>query len=137
MLGLVRQALGDIYTVEREIGRGGAARVFLAKNQAGERVALKVLHPELSISVTADRFLREIGLLSKLEHPLIARLLDWGERDFLVYYAMCYVEGPSLRLHLDRARRASIGDTIRIGCDLLSALDAAHRQGIVHRDVKP
>jgi serine/threonine-protein kinase len=137
MLGLVRQTLGDLYQVEREIGRGGAARVFLAKNLAGERVALKVLHPELSVSVTAERFLREISVLSKLEHPLIARLLDGGERDFLVYYTMSFIEGPSLRLHLDRARRATISDTIRIGCDLLSALEVAHRQGIVHRDVKP
>ncbi|HXV86958.1 MAG TPA: serine/threonine-protein kinase [Gemmatimonadales bacterium] len=137
MLGLVRQTMGDLYLVEREIGRGGAARVFLAKNQAGERVALKVLHPELSVSVTADRFLREISLLSKLEHPLIARLLDWGEREFLIYYAMSFVEGPSLRLHLDRARRATLSDTIHIGCDLLSALEVAHEQGIVHRDVKP
>ena len=137
MLGMVRQALGDLYTIEREIGRGGAARVFLAKDGAGTKVALKVLHPELSVSVTADRFLREIALLSKLEHPLIARLLDWGERDFLVYYVMRFIEGPNLRVHLDRARRATISDTIRIGCDLLSALDAAHRQDIVHRDVKP
>ncbi|HEX9580713.1 MAG TPA: serine/threonine-protein kinase [Gemmatimonadales bacterium] len=137
MLGLVRQALSDLYAVEREIGRGGAARVFLAKNAGGEKVALKVLHPELSVSVTADRFLREISLLSKLEHPLIARLLDWGERDFLVYYTMRFIEGPSLRLHLDRARKATVSDTLHIGCDLLSALEVAHQQGIVHRDVKP
>lgn len=134
---MVRQALADVYTVEREIGRGGAARVFLARNAAGEKVALKVLHPELSVSVTAERFLREISLLSKLEHPRIARLLDWGERDFLVYYTMSFIEGPSLRLHLDRARRVTVSDTVRIGCDVLTALEAAHRQGIVHRDVKP
>jgi serine/threonine-protein kinase len=137
MLGLVRQAMSDLYAVEREIGRGGAARVFLARDAKGEKVALKVLHPELSVSVTAERFLREIAMLSTLEHPLIARLLDWGERDFLVYYAMRFIEGPSLRLHLDRERRATISDTIRIGCDLLAALDVAHRRGIVHRDVKP
>lgn len=137
MLGMVRQVMGDLYTVEREIGRGGAARVFLARDGKGEKVALKVLHPELSVSVTAERFLREIALLSKLEHPLIARMLDWGERDFLVYYAMSFIEGPSLRLHLDRARRATVSDTVRIGCDLLTALDVAHAGGIVHRDVKP
>ncbi|HWP37283.1 MAG TPA: serine/threonine-protein kinase [Gemmatimonadales bacterium] len=129
--------MSDLYTVEREIGRGGAARVFLARDAKGEKIALKVLHPELSVSVTAERFLREIAMLSKLEHPLIARLLDWGERDFLIYYAMSFIEGPSLRLHLDRVRRATLSDTVRIGCDLLTALDVAHRQGIVHRDVKP
>jgi serine/threonine-protein kinase len=137
MLGMVRQAFADLYTIEREIGRGGAARVFLARNEKGDKLALKVLHPELSVSVTAERFLREISLLSKLEHPLIARMVDWGERDFLVYYAMSYVEGPSLRLHLDRIRRASVSDAVRVGRDLLTALEAAHGMGIVHRDVKP
>lgn len=134
---MVREALGDRYRVEREIGRGGAARVFLAFDREGAKVALKILHPELVISVTAERFLREISLLEKLDHPHIARLLDYGEADFFIYYVMRFIEGFTLRVHLDRARRASVSDTLRIGRDLLEALAAAHEKGIVHRDVKP
>ncbi|MEO8201078.1 MAG: serine/threonine-protein kinase [Gemmatimonadota bacterium] len=137
LLLLVQQALGDRYTVEREVARGGAGRVFLAIDGAGQRVALKVLHPELAVSVTAERFLREIGLLSRLDHPLIAKLLDYGEQNWLVYYAMSYADGPTLRGHLDRVRRASVDDVIRIADDLLSALGYAHHRGVMHRDVKP
>jgi eukaryotic-like serine/threonine-protein kinase len=137
LLPLVRQALGDRYAVEREIGRGGAARVFAAKDPAGRPVALKVLHPQLAASVTADRFLREIKYVSRLDHPHIARLSDYGEGEWIIYYVMDYVPGPTLRAHLDRARRASISDTLHIAHDLLSALACAHREQIVHRDVKP
>jgi serine/threonine protein kinase len=137
MLSLVRQTLGDRYSVEREIGRGGAARVFLAQDREGRRVALKILHPELAVSVTAQRFLREISLLAKLQHPRIAQMLDYGEQDFLVYYAMRYVEGPSLRLKLDRTAQCTVAETVTLARDLLGALSAAHQQGIVHRDVKP
>ena len=100
-------------------------------------MALKVLHPELQVSVTADRFLREIKLVSRIDHPLVARVLDSGEADWLVYYVMPFIDGPTLRIHLDAARRLSVDDTIRLGRDLLGALGAAHRIGIVHRDVKP
>jgi eukaryotic-like serine/threonine-protein kinase len=137
LLPLVQEALKDRYTVEREVARGGAGRVFLAIDRTGERVALKVLHPELSVSVTAERFLREIALLGRLDHPLIAKLLDYGERNWLVYYAMSYAEGPTLRAHLDRVRRASIDDVLRIARDLLASLGYAHERGIMHRDVKP
>jgi serine/threonine-protein kinase len=137
LLPLIRQALLGKYTVEREIGRGGAARVFLAHGAAGEPLALKVLHPQLAASVTAERFLREIKVISRLEHPCIARLLDWGETNWLLWYVMEFVPGPTLRQHLDRARRASIGDSVHIAHDLLGALETAHRTGIVHRDVKP
>ena len=137
MLSMVRQALGDRYTIEREIGRGGAARVFLAQDREGRKVALKILHPELALSVTAQRFLREISLLSKLQHPHIAQMLDFGELDYLVYYAMRYIEGQNLRVHLDRVRQVPVADTVRLACDLLDALATAHREGIVHRDVKP
>jgi serine/threonine-protein kinase len=133
----VQEALQDRYTVEREVARGGAGRVFLAIDRSGQRVALKVLHPELAVSVTADRFLREIALLSRLDHPLIARLLDYGERNWLVYYAMSFAEGPTLKAHLDRVRRASIDDVIRIARDILTSLGYAHERGIMHRDVKP
>lgn len=137
MLATVRQVLGDRYAIDREIGRGGAARVYLATDSTGATVALKILHPQLAVSVTADRFLREIALLSQLDHPHIARILDWGEQDFLVYYVMRYIEGPNLRVHIERARRASVSDTLRIARDVLDALAAAHAKGIVHRDVKP
>jgi len=137
LLGLVRHAFGDRYDVEREIGRGGDARVFLARDQAGRSVALKILHPEFLESVVAERFLREIRLVSRLNHPRIARLLDSGERDWFVFLVMDYIDGPSLREVLNRGRRLSASDTRRVACDLLDALDHAHRFGIVHRDVKP
>jgi serine/threonine-protein kinase len=123
--------------VHREIGRGGAARVFLADDPAGRPVALKVLHPELQVSVTADRFLREIRLASRIDHPLVARVLDSGEADWLVYYVMPFIEGPTLRVQLDRARRLPVEDAVRMSRDLLGALAAAHAVGIIHRDVKP
>lgn len=137
MLALVRQAFDGRYQVESEIGRGGNARIFLARNPDGEPVALKILHPELLVSVAAERFLREIRLASQLNHPHIARLLDSGERDWLIYYVMSYVEGATLRERLDTSRQLSVPETLRIASDLLDALDHAHRQGIIHRDVKP
>lgn len=137
LLPLIRNALLGRYEVEREVGRGGAARVFLARTPAGVPVALKVLHPQLAASVTADRFLREIEVASRLTHPRIARLLDFGEGDWLLWFVMEYVPGPSLRQHLERVRRASISDTVHIAHDLCLALGAAHAEGIIHRDVKP
>jgi serine/threonine-protein kinase len=137
LLPMVRRALGDIYEVDREVARGGAARVFLARDKQGTTVALKILHPQLAVTVTAERFLREIGLLSRIEHPYIAKLLDYGESDFLVYYVMAWVEGPTLREHLNRVKQATIQDTTLIAGALLDALSYAHSQGIVHRDVKP
>jgi serine/threonine-protein kinase len=137
MLTLVRQAFEGRYEVEREIGKGGNARIFLARKPGGEPVAHKFLHPELLVSVAADRFLREIKLASQLDHPHIAHLLDSGERDWLVYYVMTYEEGATLRELLMRQGRLSIPDTLRLGDDLLDALDHAHAHGIIHRDVKP
>lgn len=138
LLPLVRQALGDRYHIDREVGRGGAARVFIATEQKTEnRVALKILRPELLTSVTAERFLREIAVMVGIDHPNIAKLLDYGEREWLVYYVMPFIEGPTVREHLDRVRRASLDDTARIATDLLEALAHAHGHGIVHRDVKP
>lgn len=100
-------------------------------------VALKVLHPELTVSVAAERFLQEISFLSDLDHPNIAPILDSGESDYIVYYVMPYFDGPTLFDHLRRVRRASVTDTVRIARDLLGALQYAHGRGIVHRDVKP
>jgi len=136
-LALVRQAFEGRYNVEREIGRGGNARIFLAHDPEGRKVALKILHPELLVSVAADRFLREIRLASRLDHPHIAKLLDSGERDWLVYYVMSYVEGPTLRERLDGSPRLAVPETLRLANDLLDALEHAHGQGIIHRDVKP
>lgn len=137
MLGLVKRAFEGQYTVEREIGKGGNARIYLARDADGCPVALKILHPELLVSVAADRFLREIKLAKQLDHPHISRLLDSGEREWLVYYVMTYIEGPTLREHLARVGRMGIAETLRLAGDLLDALDHAHAHGIVHRDVKP
>ena len=137
ILPLVRQSLAGRYAVECEVGRGGAARVFRAQAPDGRVVALKVLHPQLAASVSADRFLREIDVVSRLTHPRIARLLDFGEGDWLLWYVMEYLEGPTLRAHLDRVRRVSLSDTLHIAQDLCAALEAAHALGVVHRDVKP
>jgi serine/threonine-protein kinase len=137
LLPLVREALAGTYAVEREIGKGGAARVYLAKNAAGDPVALKVLHPELQLSSMADRFLREIRLASSVAHPLIAPVLDSGKRDWLVYYVMPLIEGPTLRQCITREMHLTIPDTVRVGADLLDALEHAHAHRIVHRDVKP
>lgn len=137
MLALVRQAFSGRYEVEREIGRGGNARIFLATDPSGRRVALKVLHPELLISVAADRFLREIRLASQLNHPRIARILDSGENDWLVYYVMSFVEGATLRERLDVVSQLPVSETTRFACEVLDALDHAHGHGMVHRDVKP
>ncbi len=129
--------LKDRYEVDRELARGGAARVFLARDKSGSPVALKILHPELAVSVTAERFVREISFLSKIDHPNIASLTDYGESDWLVYYVMDYIAGPTLREHLTRVKQASISDTCHIAAQLLDALKYAHDMGIVHRDVKP
>jgi serine/threonine protein kinase len=137
MLALVRQAFTGHYEVEREIGRGGNARIFLARDSTGQAVALKILHPELLVSVAADRFLREIRLASQLDHPHIAKLLDSGEREWLVYYVMSYAEGSTLRERLDASPRLPVAEVLKLASDLLDALDHAHGRGIIHRDVKP
>jgi serine/threonine protein kinase len=137
MLALVRQAFTGRYEVEREIGRGGNARIFLARDTSGTPVALKILHPELLVSVAADRFLREIQIASRLDNPHIAKILDSGEREWLVYYVMSFVEGATLRERLDVTRCLPISETLKIASDVLDALDHAHGHGIIHRDVKP
>lgn len=137
MLALVRQAFTGVYEVDREIGKGGNARIFLARDPSGQPVALKILHPELLVSVAADRFLREIQIASKLDNPHIAKILDSGEREWLVYYVMSFVEGATLRERLDTTRCLPIAETLKLACDLLDALDHAHGHGIIHRDVKP
>jgi serine/threonine protein kinase len=137
LLQMVRDALGDRYEVEREVARGGAARVFAAKDREGRSIALKILHPELLASLTAQRFLREIALLAQLDHPHIARLLDYGESDWLLYYTMGFFEGPTLRKRLDAVRRLPLREALSVADQMLDALGYAHAHGIVHRDVKP
>jgi serine/threonine-protein kinase len=131
-------ALADRYTVEREIGRGGMATVFLAEDLKHHRkVAIKVLHPELGAAVGPDRFLREIEAVAGLTHPHVLPLHDSGEADGLLFFMMPYVEGESLRHRLDRERQLPVDEAIRITQDVAEALDHAHRHGLIHRDIKP
>jgi serine/threonine protein kinase/Flp pilus assembly protein TadD len=137
-LDRLRTALSQSYTVDRELGRGGMATVYLAQDTKHERlVALKVLHPDLAASLGPDRFLREIKLAARLNHPHILGLHDSGDADGFLYYVMPYVEGESLRERLDRDQALTVDEAIHHGRAIASALDYAHRQGIVHRDIKP
>jgi eukaryotic-like serine/threonine-protein kinase len=130
-------ALLGRYVVEREIGVGGAARVYSAFDVKHDRhVALKVLRPELGASVTAERFNREVKLLGQLRHPNILTLIDSGEADGSLFYVMPYVEGQSLRDVIHQGP-ATIADAVRLLSDVADALAYAHRKGLVHRDVKP
>jgi TolB-like protein/Flp pilus assembly protein TadD len=131
-------ALGDRYAVEREVGRGGMAVVYLAEDLKHHRkVAIKVLRPELAAAVGGERFLREIEAAARLAHPNILPLHDSGEADGLLYYVMPYVEGGSLRERLERERQLPIEDAAAITRDVAAALDHAHERGLVHRDIKP
>jgi eukaryotic-like serine/threonine-protein kinase len=137
-LARLRAALGDRYAIARELGRGGMATVFLATDLKHEReVAIKVLHPDLSASVGADRFEREIRLAAKLQHPNILGLYDSGSADGLLYYVMPFVKGESLRDRLDRERMLPVDDAVAIALQVSDALGYAHAQGVVHRDIKP
>jgi len=134
----LQTSLTGRYRVERELGAGGMAVVFLAHDlRHDRRVALKVLRPELTGAVAAERFLKEIRTTANLQHPNILPLHDSGTADGVVYYVMPFVEGESLRDRLAREHELPVADAIRIACDVASALDYAHRQGVVHRDIKP
>jgi serine/threonine protein kinase/tetratricopeptide (TPR) repeat protein len=134
----LRDALEGNYSIDRELGRGGMATVYLAQDAKHDRVvALKVLHPDLAASLGPDRFLREIKLAARLNHPHILPLFDSGQANDFLYYVMPYVEGESLRERLDRIKQFGIVEAIHHGKAIASALDYAHRQGIVHRDIKP
>jgi serine/threonine-protein kinase len=138
ILDQLRSALGDRYEIERELGRGGMAVVYLAHDRKlARRVALKVLRPELSSSLGAERFQRETEIAAKLTHPNILALFDRGKADGLLYYTMPYVEGESLSDRLTRERQLPIEDALRITGEVATALGHAHAQGIVHRDIKP
>ena len=126
------------YTIERELGRGGMATVYRARDLRHDRaVALKVLHPEFAASVGGDRFSREIRLLASLHHPHILPLFDSGEHDGAVFYVVPCVEGESLRRRLEHERQLPLEEALRITREVADALDHAHRHGVIHRDVKP
>src|SRR5579871_17822 len=135
----LQSALGSAYTLERELGRGGMATVFLAQDtKHGRPVALKVLHLELAASLGSERFRREIKLAAQLQHPHILSVLDSGETPSgLLWFTMPYVEGESLRDRLVRERQLPIGVALRLTREVADALDYAHRHGVVHRDIKP
>ena len=134
----LRASLADRYAIDREVGRGGMATVFLAQDlKHDRRVALKVLHPELAASLGPERFLREIKVAARLNHPHIVPLHDSGQAGDLLYYVMPYVEGESLRHRLSRERQLPLDDALQIARNVGAALDYAHRQGVVHRDIKP
>jgi serine/threonine-protein kinase len=134
----LQNALTDRYEIERELGQGGMAVVYLAKDLKHNRqVALKVLRPELAAVVGAERFLAEIQTTANLQHPHVLPLFDSGEAGTFVYYVMPYVEGESLRERLDRERQLPVEEAVRIASSIGSALDHAHRKGVVHRDIKP
>src|SRR5881396_2287766 len=138
LLDSLREAVADRYAVERELGRGGMATVFLAEDLKHRRpVAIKVLHPELAAAVGADRFLREIEIAARLQHPHILPLYDSGTAAGFLYYVMPYVEGESLRDRLEREKQLSLEDTLRIAGEVAGALAYAHSHGVVHRDIKP
>ena len=131
-------ALADRYRIEREIGQGGMATVFLAEDLKHDRkVAIKVLRPELAAIIGAERFLREIKTIATLQHPHILGLIDSGEADGTAYYVMPFVEGESLRDRLEREKQLPIADAIRLASEVASALDYAHRHGVIHRDISP
>src|SRR5437870_11474733 len=138
LLGHLQVALAERYRIEREIGRGGMATVYLAQDLKHRRpVALKVLSPDLAAELGTDRFLREIEIAARLTHPHILPLHDSGEADGLLYYVMPYVEGESLRGRMMREHQLPIEDAISITREVASALSYAHSHDVIHRDVKP
>src|SRR2546428_8209654 len=138
MLERLRRILETRYQIVRELGAGGMATVFLASDLKHHRhVAIKVLRPDLAAGVGPERFLREIGIAAKLQHPHIVPVYDSGQADGLLFYVMPFVEGESLRDRLIREGPLPAGDAARITREVADALGYAHRQGIVHRDIKP
>ncbi len=131
-------ALSDRYSIERELGAGGMATVYLAQDVKHDRkVAVKVLRPELAAVIGAERFLSEIKTTANLQHPHILALHDSGEADSFLYYVMPYIDGESLRDRLDREKQLPVDDAVRLASQVASALDYAHRHQVIHRDIKP
>src|SRR5437870_708099 len=131
-------ALGERYTIDRVLGRGGMATVYVAEDLRHSRqVAIKVLRPDVAAAIGAERFLREIAIAARLTHPHVLPLIDSGQADGSLYYVMPYVRGETLRERLVREQRFALKDALRIAREVGAGLDYAHREGFVHRDVKP
>ncbi|MEO7179886.1 MAG: serine/threonine-protein kinase, partial [Gemmatimonadaceae bacterium] len=131
-------ALAGHYRIERELGAGGMATVYLAHDIKHDRqVAIKVLKPELGAVLGAERFLAEIKVTANLQHPNLLPLFDSGAADGLLYYVMPYTEGETLRARLQREQQLPVDETIRMVALMAGALDFAHARGVVHRDLKP
>ena len=134
----LRAALADRYRIERELGAGGMATVYLAQDLKHDRqVAIKVLRPELAAVIGAERFLSEIKTTANLQHPHILPLFDSGAADSFLFYVMPFIEGESLRDRLNREKQLPINDAVRIATEVAGALDYAHRHNVIHRDIKP
>src|SRR2546422_2237794 len=134
----LRAALADRYTIERELGRGGMATVYLAGDVKHRRtVAIKVLRPELASLLGPDRFLREVEIAARLNHPHILALYDSGDADGFLFYVMPYIAGESLRNKLEREQQLSVDEALGITRQVASALAHAHAHDVIHRDVKP
>lgn len=134
----LQSALAGRYAVVREVGAGGMATVFLARDIKHDRhVALKVLRPELGAVLGVERFLSEIKVTAHLQHPHLLPLFDSGEAEGLLFYVMPYVEGESLRARLDAEHQLPIDEALRFTLAVASALEYAHKKGVIHRDLKP
>lgn len=132
------EALADRYTIERQIGRGGMSTVYLAVDQKhGRQVAMKVLLQDITGSIDAERFQREIEIVAHLVHPNIIPILDSGHAGGFLYHVTPYIEGETLRQRLERERQLPVTDAVRIAQDIAEALDYAHAEGVIHRDIKP
>jgi eukaryotic-like serine/threonine-protein kinase len=138
VLDRLSAALADRYRIEREVGQGGMATVYLAHDLRHERdVAIKVLHPDLGAALGGERFLTEIRTTARLQHPHILPLLDSGDADGLLFYVMPLVTGETLRARLEREQQLPIGDAVQIAREVADALGHAHARGVIHRDIKP
>jgi serine/threonine-protein kinase len=137
-LAELQAALADRYRIDRAVGAGGMATVYVATDRRHDRpVAIKVLRPEIAGVLGPGRFLREITTTAQLQHPHILPLFDSGSTNGIIYYVMPFIDGESLRERLDRETQLSIADAVRIAREVADALDYAHRQGVIHRDIKP
>ena len=134
----LQAALADRYRIERELGQGGMANVYLAQDlRHRRRVALKVLKPELAAVLGAERFVQEITTTAALQHPHILPLFDSGTADGFLYYVMPFIDGETLRSRLDRETQLGVDEAVKLTVVVADALDYAHRHGVIHRDIKP
>jgi serine/threonine-protein kinase len=134
----IKEGLADRYAIEREIGAGGMATIYLARDLRHDRmVAIKILNREIAAELGAERFLAEIKVTANLRHPNLLPLYDSGEVEGRLFYVMPYIEGESLRARLNRERQLPVEDTVRIAVGVLNALEYAHQHGVIHRDLKP